>query len=102
MADLKTAPERLGKTPNETVKKDMDFGNPDLASGETVDTVSSVTITPVTVPALTNGGTAISSPKVQITLSGGLAGNTYKIVIKVTTSLGQTLEGAGFMPCLDA
>lgn len=91
----RTAPETIPKTPAEVVKKDFLFPAEDFATGEIISSVVGVTYSPA--GELGNSASAISGQRVQLTLTGGVADTTYTITVKVSTSLGQTLEVAGKM-----
>lgn len=88
--------EILDKQPSESDLFDIDFA-PKLATGDTVDTIVSTVVSPVTVPVLTVAGGVISSPKVQHRISAGLDGTLYKITEIVTTTNGNTLETDVFL-----
>tara|TARA_Y100000310_G_scaffold143540_1_gene142898 strand:- start:36 stop:347 length:312 start_codon:yes stop_codon:yes gene_type:complete len=98
MGQIRTSTDVRTKTAAEIIIQNIDFVNLGLGTGETVSTVVSTTVSP------SGGGsdvlvdsTAVSGTKAQLTLSGGVAGTTYKVEAKVTTSGGQTLEGAGII-----
>lgn len=107
MAGIKSAKELLKKTPDEVVIRDFEFAGDDLASGETIASIMSVTITRIDGQAmggsdLTKDSQAFSGTRVQLILSKGILNVTYEVHIKVTTSAGQTLEACGKMqikPC---
>jgi hypothetical protein len=87
---INTTPEVLLKTPGEVRKIDIDYtDHPDLASGETIDSIQSSGVTP---SGLTIDGTAVSTPIAQVTLSAGTAGIEYTLTVLVNTSDGQKLE----------
>lgn len=65
-----------------------------MVASETILTIVSVVATPAS-PVLTVGSSAISGQKVQVRLSGGTDGTTYKVTIKITTSNSNTIEGDG-------
>ena len=92
---IKSAPQVLAKTPAEVVIKDFEFSGGDLATGETLTAIASVTITPAA--ELTSSNHVVSGTRAQVTLSGGNDGIDYDVLVKVTTSLAQTLEGCGKM-----
>lgn len=95
----------IPKTVDEVVTKNFEFAGDDLATGEELASVSSVTITrddgAAVVPGtdLTEDSNAISGTKAQVTFSKGVLDIGYKIVVKVVTDAAtpQTLEGAGRM-----
>ncbi len=82
------ADEILDKQPGESRRYDIDFA-PLLATSDAIDAVTSVTGSP---SGLTIGGAAISSPKIQVRISGGTDGVLYQITAKVTTTGGDALE----------
>lgn len=51
--------------------------------------------------ALTVGSPALSSPNVQVRLSGGTAGENYRVLCRVNDSAGNTLEIDGFLKVED-
>lgn len=61
-----------------------------LVTGETVSTITVVTISPTTSPALTLGSVAVSSPTFSVPIAGGKEGTTYGVQLTVTTSLTRT------------
>jgi hypothetical protein len=89
----------LSKTPAEVVIKNVDFAGTDLATGEELLTIESVAIArddgEAVVPGtdLTLDGSAISGTKAQLTLSKGVLGVGYQVLVTVTTDNGQTLQG---------
>jgi len=95
MAGVKTANQVFRKTPDEVVKKNFEFSGVDLATGETISSVVSTTVTPT--GALTATSPVISGTKVQYTLSAGTLNGDYEVKTMVTTSLGQTLDGCGII-----
>lgn len=82
------ADEILDKQPSESRLYDIDFA-PLLAAGDTVTAVTSVIESP---SGLTIGAASISTPKIQIRISGGTSPVLYKITAIVTTANGDTLE----------
>jgi hypothetical protein len=95
----------IPKTELEVVTKDFDFAGDDLATGEAIASVDSVTITrddeAAVVPGtdLTVDSTAFSGAVAQVTFSEGVIDIGYKVVVQITTDAtpAQTLEGAGRM-----
>lgn len=88
----------LYKQPSESRLYDVDFGA-NLASTETISSVTSYTATPSGLtldPAI-----AIDGSKVQRRISGGTAGTQYKLTVVILTSLGNILEGEGLLVVLD-
>jgi hypothetical protein len=82
------------KQPSESRLYNMDFDELLEETGETIATVESIVASKT---GLTLGPPAISGSKVQFRISGGMANNSYIITVKVTTSLGNTLEGEGLL-----
>jgi hypothetical protein len=81
----------LQKTPDETRKIVLDWtGNDDLASGETLASVDTPTVSP---SGLTASGEAVSDAQAQVTLSGGTANTDYAVTLSCTTTESQILEG---------
>jgi len=82
----------LEKDPFDQVDKTFEFGpNPEnrgwLKTGETV------TAGTVTAPAgITATGTTNSTTAVTTRISGGTAGQSYDLAVRVTTSTGQQVE----------
>lgn len=105
---IKLAKEQLKKTPEEVRIVDMDFSGDDLAAGETILTVTSITILRfdgvAMVPGvdLTKDSHAISGQVLQFVLSKGQNYVLYELSAIVTTSAGQVRKGCGRMkvaPC---
>lgn len=88
------------KQPSESRLYTMDFSAV-LAAGETILSVSSVTIDKTTVPALSVSGIVFSGTLAQFRLAAGLGGTRYKATVVVVTSASNTLEGEGFIQCED-
>lgn len=85
------------KQPSESRLYSMDFSAL-LAKGETVVSVTSVTITPTTSSPLTVSGVPTASGVLaQFRLIDGLTGQRYKLDVIVTTSSGNILEGDGLV-----
>lgn len=80
-------------TPNEVTTFSLTFENL-MVSGETISSVDSTTVLDEGTPGLTIDSTQIVSPNVVLSVSGGVAGQNYFTVVRITTNLGQTLEGA--------
>lgn len=98
---VKTAREIFFKTPEEQVIKGFDFNNDDLADGETITTVNTTTVTfEDTDPSdpndlIVNSTSVVGGTTVQCELRKGIAGRTYAVKVRVTTSLAQILEAVG-------
>ena len=94
---------RLCKQPAEVRKFQMEFYNA-LAANETLSNISSVTYETldgvssglsITQTGIANGiGT---NSLVEMVISNGSDGETYRIEVLVTTSQSQTLEGDGIL-----
>lgn len=85
----------IEKPPTASKLYNFDFTD-DLATGETVSSATSVTSdTPTGATALTIGTPTVSSPNVQVRISGGSAGYTYHLTCTVSTSDSNTLVGCG-------
>lgn len=84
-------------TPLEVTSFGVTFVN-GLGSGETISTVDASEVVDDDQPSLGAAvvidSTQIVSPVVVVVISGGTAGATNMVKLRVITSLGQTLEGA--------
>ena len=80
---IKTDTKVIRKSPTEVRKFDIEFGGTDMATGEIIDTIVSVTISPV---GLVKDTQAISGTKVQLGVSAGTARVLYRVKTTVTTS----------------
>jgi len=96
--NVKTADDPLQKTAAEAKLYTFDYSG-ELEVGETITTKGSVSASPTTTPALTIGSTSLSpdSRKVQVLISAGLSGTTYRLVSQVVTSASETIVGAGIL-----
>lgn len=83
---MATSPEFLTKRSGESILYALDFAN-QLASGETISTVSSITGAP---SGLTIGAGAISGTEVRFRVSAGTSGTRYCITVTITTSASNT------------
>ncbi len=92
--EIKTDPEVISKTAFEEVKKEFDFSGVDVASGEVISSVTSVTADP---SGLTISGLLASGLIAQCLITGGVAGVVYKLVCRVVTSSSQKLEQSGLL-----
>ena len=76
----------------------MDFSNR-MTTGETISSIDYVTSEKrggeLTDLVITNE--AISGQTVEFWIAGGSACNSYRVEVKITTNLGQILEGNGLM-----
>lgn len=88
------------KQPSESRLYTMDFSGV-MAPGETILSVTSVTVDKVTVPALSVSGIVFSGTLAQFRLTAGQGGIRYKMTVVVVTSASNTLEGEGFVQCED-
>ena len=80
-------------TPNEVTVFSMSFVNL-LGTGESISSVVSSSVLDEGSPSLAIDSTQIVGQTVVVSVSAGVAGENYFVVVKVTTNLGQTLEGA--------
>ena len=88
---IKRSGQILQKTPDETRSVILDWtGNPDIASGETLASVDTPTVSP---SGLTASGEAVSGTEAQVTVSGGTANTDYAVTLTCTTSASQILVG---------
>ena len=92
------AKEQLEKQPDEVITYAMDFSElldaNELSTTEALSSVSSVAATP---SGLTLGSGSISGDRVTFSVSGGTDGETYRIAVKVVTSLGNTRIADGIL-----
>ena len=83
----------IKKTPYGVIKRPMVFHDDDFATGEVISSVDgAVEVVP---SGLTIDSTSVSGRTVQVTMSGGSEGITYKVIVKVITSFAQKMKGAG-------
>lgn len=82
----------LTKQPAENRLYSMNF-SPFLAAGETIASVTSVVASPTGLTLV--GPATFSDAQAFQRISGGVAGNTYKVTFLVLTTLANTLEGEG-------
>lgn len=87
--------QTLIKQPSESRLYSMEFA-PNLAPGETISSVTSVTADPSTGIDITAVPVA-SGTQAQQRIAGGTDGVQYKITFVVETSAGNTLEGEGYL-----
>lgn len=84
----------------EVVNQDFDF-SPKMDEGEAIDGITSVTVTNMGLvdgsSNITCGSNSYSGQTGRTSVSGGTAGEKYKITMVVTTDADQTLELDGFM-----
>ena len=85
----------LGKTPAEVKTFEIAFDSDDFGSGETISSVDDITITRQDGEAadLVDDSSSASGQAVQVTFSGGTLDKSYDVVLTVSTSAGQTLQG---------
>ena len=96
---IKEANEILEITPNETRVIDFDWSdNNDLATGETISSADSCSISPAGSLADSNLGTN-GDYAIQVTLSGGTAETDYVVTVLGTTSNSQVIEGKVIVLC---
>lgn len=94
---IKTAPEVLNKTPDEIRVVNFEFASSDLATGETITAIFSVTISPSGAGHLNKDSQSVSGTVAQLVLSAGVLNQTYDVDVEVTTSAGQKLQACGKM-----
>jgi hypothetical protein len=87
------APEILMKSAADSVLAHMDF-SADVESTESIASVTSAIATPT---GLTVGTPTFDDDTAQVRLSGGTAGITYTVVIKVVTNNSNIFEGTGYL-----
>ena len=85
--------------PGESWPPTMDF-SARLYRGEIITGVTSVVITPVTVPPLVAGAPTFTDNQVQFNLSGGIDDERYTVTVTVVTTSG-TRIGVGYVQLLD-
>ena len=82
----------------------FDF-NPILATGETLITATCTAITlqgtDLSPSAILSGTSVISLGKATQRVTGGVADNTYRLIMTCTTSLGNTYTCTGDIPVYD-
>jgi hypothetical protein len=86
------------KDPSDVADYSMDWTAP--LNGDTISAISSVTISPDTVPALLEPASpprSNTNTSTKIWLQGGKAYSDYTIGIKVTTAGGRTLERSALL-----
>lgn len=88
----------LIKQPAEDRLYSMNFASM-LAPGETISSVSSVVVAPAGLTL--SGAASASGTEAFQRISGGTAGQRYKVTFVVVTSSGNTLEGEGYMQVKD-
>lgn len=86
--------QTLIKQPSESRLYTMEFAA-NLASGETLTSVSSVTASPSGLDL--SATPSVSGTKAQQRIASGTAGVQYKVTFVVVTSAGNTLEGEGYL-----
>ena len=99
---IRLADGRHLHTPNEVTAFSITFVN-GLSSGEAIATLDVAEVINDDQPSLGSpiviDSTQISSPLINFVISGGTAGATYMVTAKITTNLGQELEGAALVKC---
>lgn len=92
----------ISKHPIESALFDMDYSER-LATGETISSVTSVTSVRLRgLGSITVGATAFTDDTAQVRLSGGDAGDVYRLEFLVLTSSGNSLIGVGQLEIEDA
>jgi len=87
------ATQTLNKQPSESRVYAMDF-SAKMDATDSVASVSSITVLPAT---LTYTTPTPSGKSVVMRLSGGVDNTQYKVTVIIVTTLGNTLEGEGFL-----
>lgn len=77
------------------------LGWTNILGGDTISALSSVTIAPVTTPALVADTQSFTTTTTTVKLSGGKAGTDYTVTFRVTTTGGQTLERSALVRVRD-
>ncbi len=90
-------PATLTKQPTESRVYTMDFSN-NMDDAESLASVTSVTSAPT---GLTVGTATAIGKLVAFRLSSGTSNTSYKITVVTVTSMGNTLEGQGFLMVKD-
>ena len=104
MSDV-TAPQRLLKQPAEVRKYAMDFSNV-LSSSESITTSG---VYPKVSSELLNGDSsdltiyneAIDGNKIELWVSGGTDGTSYRLEVSIATDAEQIIEGDGILRVTD-
>lgn len=88
----KRAPEVLGKVPWEQKFYNFEFAD-ELETGEAITgATASVLPSGPTLASETYNGTIA-----QVKISGGTAGTTYEVTMKITTDAGESIQGSGLL-----
>ena len=96
-----TANEQLIKTENESRLFSMDFVNL-LKSGETISTINYLgQYNKEGLSDLAVGIPAVVGSEILFTIGGGTNNKRYRIIARITTSLGNILEGFGVLKISD-
>ena len=91
----------LEKRPADSRLYDLEFDALLTQANDTVSSVTSLTITPTTLSPLTAGTPIASGTRVQVRLSGGLSGTTYKITCVIASAGSDAVEGECNLLVLD-
>ena len=101
-----TANQRLCKQPSETRKFEMDFSSI-LGTSENITAISGITSVKVGGYAsdlgITSSGLVSATPTgtVEMYISSGTLGSSYRVEVLVNTDASQTLEGDGILYVTD-
>lgn len=95
---INTSPDVMSKDPAEERIYDMEFQEK-LSGTETIASIDSSSVSPA--GGLSIDSLAISGTRVQVRVSGGVAGTNYTVGIWAISSLGQKLEGEGVIEVRD-
>ena len=94
---IRVASGEAKHTPEETTAFSVTFVN-GLGDGESISTLDASDVIDDDQPSLgapiAIDSTTVVSPLVNFVISGGTAGATYMVTARITTNLGQVLEGA--------
>ena len=92
---------QLEKRPADSRLYDLEFDALLTQAGDTISSVTSFVVTPTTLSPLTFGTPVASGTRVQVRLSGGLSGVTYKITCVVASAGSDAVEGECNLLVLD-
>lgn len=81
------------KTPTEMTSFSISYVS-GMASGEDVLSVISTTVIVDGTAGLVIDFTQVASPLINVTVSDGVVGSIYFVVVRILTNLGQELDGA--------
>jgi hypothetical protein len=94
---MPTSDNLIKKKPGEKLNVAMDFGQW-LASADSIASITNIIAEYCDgATNLTFSGTGISGTRVIFTVEGGTAGIRYKVIVTITTTLGEILIGDGIL-----